>query len=135
MALTDVQVAFMAPRLFQETVTKHPALATFVMRRMARIIRASTGRIMDLSTLGANNRVHAELLRLGKPALKPDNTATISPVPIHGDIASRVSTTRETVARVMSDLTRDGLLEKRGNSLVILDFERLEGMVEEVRGD
>ncbi|HYE48143.1 MAG TPA: Crp/Fnr family transcriptional regulator [Azospirillaceae bacterium] len=134
-ALTEVMVAFMAPRLFQETVTRHPELAMFVMRRLTRIVRASTGRIMDLSTLGANNRVHAELLRLGKDTLRDDNTAAITPVPIHSDIASRVSTTRETVARVLSDLARDGLVERRGNSLVILDFERLEGMVEEVRGD
>jgi CRP-like cAMP-binding protein len=97
-------------------------------------VRSNTGRIMDLSTLGANNRVHAELLRLAKATLKPDNTAEITPIPIHGDIASRVSTTRETVARVLSDLTRQGIIEKRGHSLMVLDYERLEQMVDEVRG-
>lgn len=134
-ALTETQVAFMSPRLFLETATQHPELALLVMRRLARIVRSATGRIMDLSTLGANNRVHAELLRLAKSDLRPDNTAEITPVPIHNDIASRVSTTRETVARVFSDLTRDGIIERRGNHLVILDFRKLENMVEGVRGD
>lgn len=134
-ALAETHVAFMSPRLFQETVTKHPEVAWQVMKRLARIVRASTGRIMDLSTLGANNRVHAELLRLAKSGLKPNNTAEITPVPIHSDIASRVSTTRETVARVMSDLARDHIVERHGNSLLIRDFEKLEAMVEEVRGD
>jgi len=134
-ALTETTVAFMSPRLFQQTVTNHPELAWQVMTRLAAIVRASNGRIMDLSTLGANNRVHAELLRLAKPGLKPNNTAEISPIPIHSDIASRVSTTRETVARVLSDLARDGLVERRGNVLLICDFERLAEMVEDVRGD
>ncbi|MFV3076000.1 Crp/Fnr family transcriptional regulator [Niveispirillum fermenti] len=135
-ALTDTLVAFMSPRLFLETVTNNPTVAAIVMRRLAQIVRTSTGRIMDLSTLGANNRVHAELLRLAKAGLKPDGrSAEITPVPIHSDIASRVSTTRETVARVMSDLARDNIVIRQGNSLIIPDFGRLEEMVEEVRGD
>ena len=68
-------------------------------------MRISTDLIIDLRTVGSNKRVHAELLRLAKPDMKVENTAEISPIPIHGDIAVRVSTTRETVARVFSDLT------------------------------
>ncbi|CAK0741643.1 hypothetical protein CCP2SC5_100072 [Azospirillaceae bacterium] len=133
-ALTDTLVAFLGARPFVDLVSGHPQLALAVFRRMARIIRTGTERIMDLSTLGANNRVHAELLRLGKQGVRRDNMVEISPIPIHADIASRVSTTRETVARVLSDLSRDGLIERRDQVLVIRDFARLEGMVEEVRG-
>ena len=134
-ALTDTLIAFVPPRLFQEIVTTHPRVALIVMQRMAAVIRNATGRIMDLSTLGANNRVHAEILRLAKPGLRPDNTAEITPIPVHGDIASRVSTTRETVARVLSDLARSGLVERRGHTLVVKDYARLIDMVEEVRGE
>jgi CRP/FNR family transcriptional regulator, cyclic AMP receptor protein len=44
---------------------------------------------------------------------------------VHSDIAARVSTTRETVARVLSELTHRGLLQREHDSLVILDLERL----------
>ncbi|MEM9682978.1 MAG: helix-turn-helix domain-containing protein, partial [Pseudomonadota bacterium] len=84
--------------------------------------------------LGANNRVYAELLRLSKPGIRDDNTATIQPIPIHGDIASRVSTTRETVARVLGELSRSDLVRRMDDQLVILDVERLEDMVEQFRG-
>jgi CRP/FNR family cyclic AMP-dependent transcriptional regulator len=134
-ALTDTLIAFVPPRLFQEIVTTHPRVALIVMQRMAAVIRNATGRIMDLSTLGANNRVHAEIVRLAKLGLRPDNTAEITPIPVHGDIASRVSTTRETVARVLSDLARNGLVERRGHTLVVKDYTRLVDMVEEVRGE
>lgn len=134
-ALEDVTVAFMAPGIFTRVVTGTPEIALKVMTRLASIVRSATGRIMDLSTLGANNRVHAELLRLAKPNLRQDNTAVISPIPIHGDIASRVSTTRETVARVLGDLGRDGLVIRQENCLFIKDFSLLVAMVDEVRGD
>jgi len=58
----------------------------------------------------------------------------IAPIPVHSDIAARVSTTRETVARVLSDLSRDGLVERRADALVVRDVSRLETMVEDVRG-
>ncbi|WP_448187340.1 Crp/Fnr family transcriptional regulator [Azospirillum sp. sgz301742] len=127
-------IAFLAPRPFLELVTGHPELAQAVMRRLSGIARRSTDRIMELSTLGANNRVHAELLRLARLNARPDNTAVLDPIPVHSDIAARVSTTRETVARVLGDLTRDGLLAKRGTALVIRDLAQLERMVEDVRG-
>ncbi|WP_328702915.1 Crp/Fnr family transcriptional regulator [Arenibaculum pallidiluteum] len=134
-AISACLVALMPPRVFREMVAGHPQVALTLMRRLAAMVRAATERIMDLSTLGANNRVHAELLRLGKPGLQDDNTAVIAPIPVHADVASRVSTTRETVARVFSDLTRSKILEKRGQNLVIKDYARLESMVEDVRGD
>lgn len=133
-ALTETQIAFLAPGRFEELVLNYPRVGLMVMKRLAGIVRRSTERIMDLSTLGANNRIHAELLRLARPAGPRDNTALISPIPVHSDIAARVSTTRETVARVLSDLVRDGLLERKDNALVIRDLCRLVQMVEDVRG-
>ncbi len=137
-AEAPTQVAFLSPRRFEELVLTNPKIGLAVMRRMAGMVRRSTERIMDLSTLGANNRVHAELLRLAKPADGRDrtktNTATICPIPVHADIASRVSTTRETVARVLSDLARDGLVERGDTALVIRDLRKLHRMVEDVRG-
>ncbi len=134
LAVEDSLIVALPQRHFIEALEKYPAIALRVMTRLARMVRASTERIMDLSTLAANNRVQAELLRQARDTVKDDNTAVITPIPVHSDIASRVSTTRETVARVLSDLTRQGILERTRDSLVIRDVERLEEMVEEVRG-
>ncbi|CAO3419433.1 Crp/Fnr family transcriptional regulator [Azospirillum doebereinerae] len=128
-------IAFLAPRPFRELIAGHPALAMTMMARLCDKLRVATDRIMELSTLGANNRVHAELLRLAKTRGRADGRAmAIAPIPVHSDIAARVSTTRETVARVLSDLTRDGLVERRPDALVVRDVARLEEMVEDVRG-
>lgn len=134
-ALEPTTVATMTHETFRELLLEHAELAVRIMVHMARIIRTSTERIMDLSTLGANNRVHAELLRLAKSSTNDeDNTGIIKPIPIHGDIASRVSTTRETVARVLGDLARTDLVTREDDCLIIHDIDRLTDMVEEFRG-
>jgi CRP/FNR family transcriptional regulator, cyclic AMP receptor protein len=133
-AIEPTTVASLTHETFRELLHEHPEVASRILVHMAQIIRASTERIMDLSTLGANNRVYAELLRLSKPGIRDDNTATIQPIPIHGDIASRVSTTRETVARVLGDLSRIDLVKREDDRLIILDVEKLEDMVEQFRG-
>lgn len=130
-ALEDTTVAIMSPDTFHNLLIEHPEVALSLMVRMATIIRTSNERIMDLSTLGANNRVYAEILRLAKDEVEDDNTARIRPIPIHGDIASRVSTTRETVARVLNDLARKGLVKREKDALHILDIAHLSEMVEQ----
>ena len=133
-ALTPTVVAFLSPKRFEELMLSTPRVAIAVMKRLVSMVRSSTERIMDLSTLGANNRIHAELLRLARPDAKGANTAVISPIPVHSDIAARVSTTRETVARVLGDLARDGVVERGDSALLIRDLKALRRLVEEVRG-
>jgi CRP-like cAMP-binding protein len=133
-AVGETLVAAMPSGIFSRVVSEHPEVAMGMIRYLAGMVRRATERIMELSTVGANNRVHAELLRLATTAGEDVNAAVISPIPTHSDIAARVSTTRETVARVLSELNRAGLVERRGDKLLITDFGRLEDMVEEVRG-
>lgn len=134
MAIDDVLIASLPQDAFLKVLAAHPSISLKLMRKLASIVRASTERIMDLSTLGANNRVHAELYRQARTCMTGLNSAEITPIPVHADIASRVSTTRETVARVLNDLARRKIVERTKNTLVIRDVESLESMVEEVRG-
>lgn len=120
------EVAVLSPSSFETVIKNHPSVAWCVIRELARIVRTSTRRIIDVSTLGANERVVAELLRCGQQVADGEGQAILTPVPVHSDIAGRVSTSRETVARVMGSLGRKGLIRKDGNSLHIPDVHRLE---------
>lgn len=136
MAVQDTTIASLPADQFLRLLHDYPEMATRVMRRLASIVRTATERIIDLSTLGANNRVHAELLRQARSAtMTEDGMAAIKPIPVHGEIASRVSTTRETVARVMNDLARAGVVRRDRDALMVLDMAKLETMVESVRGE
>jgi CRP-like cAMP-binding protein len=134
MALEDTLILALPRSLFLNLLSEHPNIALQVMMRLARIVRTADERIMDLSTLAAHNRVHAELLRQARIYIVDGGSARIEPVPVHSDIASRVSTTRETVARVLNDLARRGIVERTKDALLIHDLGRLRNMVQEVRG-
>lgn len=135
MAVERSLLAAMPQAHFMSLLTGHPIVTGRVLKNMANIIRMSNERIMDLSTLGAANRVHAEILRQARSHMTGDDEAFLSPMPIHSDIASRISTTRETVARVMNDLARKGFVERKKNGLAVKQISQLTQMVEDVRGD
>ena len=80
------------------------------------------------------NRIHAELLRLARKEGVTGNVARLDPAPGHVEIASNISTYREQVTRELSAMAKLGLIKRpKKHVLVILDVERLERMVAEVR--
>jgi hypothetical protein len=89
--------------------------------------------VYDLTTLGVQKRVHAELLRLAKAAGVRENVGRIDPAPRHTDLAANISTYREQVTREISAMVKHGLVERSGNALVIPDVARLEQIVADVR--
>ena len=135
MSLTPAFIATISREQFRDLVEKYPNVGVQIMERLASMVRDSTERIMDLSTLAANNRILAELLREARVNMKGDNEAKISPIPVHGDLASRVSTTRETVARVLGDLTRQGIVLRTKDALIIRDVAKLARIIEDIRGE
>ena len=132
-ALEDTLLAAMDPAEFRQILHEHPAVCDHVLRRLVASVRELTERVFDLSTLGVQNRVHAELLRLAREAGVKANTARIDPAPKHTDIASQVSTYREQVTRELSAMAKQGLVERAGGALLIPDVARLEEIVAAVR--
>jgi CRP-like cAMP-binding protein len=132
-ALEPTLVASLTPTAFAELLREQPVIVDRVLRRLTRLLRDTSERVIELSTLGVQNRIHAELLRLAAKAGVDSNAARLNPAPKHADIANRVSTNREQVTREISALVRSGLLAKDGAALVVCDVQRLQQMVEEVR--
>jgi CRP-like cAMP-binding protein len=120
--------------VFWRLLREEPPVAERMLQRLAGLVRGLSERVIDLSTLGVQNRIHAELLRLAREAGVAGNTARIEPAPKHVDIAGRVSTYREQVTRELSALVKAGIVERGEHALVIRDLARLERLVQEVRG-
>ena len=94
------------------------------------MVRSLSDRVVELSTLGIANRIHAELLRLARHSEVTGNTAALIPTPTHAELASRVSTQREAVTKEIGRLVRAGILARGHGLLRVVDVERLETMVE-----
>lgn len=133
--LEDSLVAVLERADFLALLREEPALALRLMQRLALLVRELSERVIDLSTLGVQNRLHAELLRLANGAGVAGNRARLSPAPRHLDLAARVSTNREQITRELSAMMRAGLLAKEAGALVVTDVAQLARRVAEVRGE
>ena len=131
-AQSDVFVGTIKGRDFLEIATQYPEVSTKLFVQLTSLIRALSDRVIELSTLGVKNRIHAELLRLTRQYGIQDNQAEIRPAPTHADMASRVSTHREAVTKEIGALVKNGVVERARGVLHVLDVERLETMVKNV---
>ncbi|MDA1309631.1 MAG: Crp/Fnr family transcriptional regulator [Proteobacteria bacterium] len=132
-ALNRTVVAQMPAPTFMGLVAEFPEISLAMMRAMTGAIRSLNERVVEFSTLGVRNRIHAELLRLARSGRVVDGTGRISPPPTHAEIASRISTHREAVTRELKQLENQELLERTRGAFVIKDLAELERMVEDAR--
>lgn len=129
-ALEDCILASISPQVFRELVEQQPKVSFVIMEMLVRIVRTSDDRIMDLATLSAYQRVYSELLKLMKPDPVRAGSWLIYPLPTQAQIAAQASTTRETVARVLSHLSGDGIAERKSKTLYLRQVERLKQLCE-----
>ncbi len=125
-AVTDALVAVMPPETFLSLVRTNAGSAFRVLERLVHVVRACDERIMDLATLGAMQRVYAELLRIAVPDVAVNGLWVVRPCPTEREIASRAGTARETVARAIRQLKNAGLVRRKDRKLYIMDRPRLE---------
>jgi CRP-like cAMP-binding protein len=128
-ASEDTLLAVLPSEVFIELLQRRAEVTFRLLQQLTRMVRRGDVRIMELSTLAASHRVFAELLRMAKPDAAVAGRWLIYPVPPLREVAAHVSTTRETVARVVGQLYRSGLLRRRGRTLYLLDRARLEEIV------
>ncbi len=131
-AYKECLLACLSPVEFRNVLVQHPEVGVRVLEKLARIVRICDDRIMDLATLGAHQRVYRELAKLIIEDPVRPNSWLIYPSPTQAAIAAKASTTRETVARVMSQLTSAGILERKTKTLYVRDRERLNLLIEHV---
>jgi len=128
----DCLIASLNPTEFRKVLNEHPEVGVRVLEKLARIVRICDDRIMDLATLGAHQRVYRELAKLITEDPVRPNSWLIYPSPTQAMIAAKASTTRETVARVMSQLASVGIIERKTKTLYVRDRDRLTLLIEHV---
>jgi CRP/FNR family transcriptional regulator, cyclic AMP receptor protein len=134
-ALEATRVAAMPGPEFIALLSEQPLLMRAVLVHEIAQLRTLTERVFEYSTLAVDARIHAEIVRLARAGVVVGRQARISPFPKHAEIASRISTHREAVARRLSVLAKNKLIERRGGTLVVHDLLRLERMLAGARGD
>jgi CRP-like cAMP-binding protein len=131
LATLDVTIGRMPSSVFRAAVQAHPDVCDQLLALLAGQIRMLANRVHEFATLDVPHRIAAELLRLSRPEPNNPGRAVVSPPPIHSEIAARVSTRREAVARQLNAMERAGLIERRRGAIVLIDVDRLRRLVDE----
>jgi CRP/FNR family cyclic AMP-dependent transcriptional regulator len=135
-AKTNCLTAAISPNDFLQIIADNPSVTRYLQNHLVSQVRLLSERVFEFNALCVSNRIHVELLRCAQSAdEKEGQRRTILPAPTHAEIASRVSTHREAVTRELGRLTKDGLLEKAKDALVVVEIEQLEKLVEEALGE
>lgn len=132
-ATEECLVANLSGEEFLDILRQRVEVTFKVFQRLATMVRASDVRIMELSTLAASARVYSELLRMAKPEMAVPGMWVIHPLPPLREIASRASTTRETVNRAITQLYPTGLIRRKGRNLYVTDKAKLQLIIKELR--
>ena len=65
-AMDDSTVLSLSSNQFWEVLTQHQSVAAAMLRELTSLVRQLSQRVVEYSTLGVKNRIHAELASLGR---------------------------------------------------------------------
>ena len=134
-AVTGVVVARMPSTVFRAAIHSYPDVCDQLLGILARQIRILTNRVDEFANLNVRHRVYAELLRLARSAAHGAVRKVISPPPLHAEIAARISTRREAVAREIKALERAGLVIRRRGGLELINPEAMRQLIEDASSE
>jgi CRP/FNR family cyclic AMP-dependent transcriptional regulator len=128
-AIDPARAARLPEAAFRDMVSSHPIFAWALLDHLSAQLRRMTDRVFEYSTLVVRKRLILELLREAAQTEPEDGKPCLCPAPSHVELAAKISSHREAVSREMSMLAKKGLIEKRGNRLVLCKPATLELLV------
>ena len=122
-ALTDVEVCLKDINVFRDLVLENPKFARGVIEILNENLIKSYNRLFSLTTKQINGRF-SELLIYMSNVLYESNPfhLTIS----RKDMADLISTSPESVSRLMSEFKEQGIIKGKGHIIEIIDDVRLD---------
>jgi CRP/FNR family transcriptional regulator len=111
---------------FVPLVSRNGSMAWKIIRALCVKLRETTKDVMEISYRGVRERLAQALLKLADKFGVPDPLGTKIDVKItHMELAKMISSNRETVTRMLQDLSESGLVEIVRRKIIIRDPGKL----------
>ncbi len=124
-ALEPSQVLFLGLDSFRWLYAHNPAVADTVIRELGRRLRRMVRLVERISLRDVPARVAAALLDYAEGADARRAGGTFSLPRTQEALAGELATTRESIARALGTLRREGIILQEGKRVVIRDLGRL----------
>lgn len=124
-ALEDSRVLFLPVDSFRWLYEHNPAVADTVIRELGRRLRRMVRLVERISLRDVPARVAAALLDYAEAANARQPGGTFRLPRTQEALAGELATTRESIARALASLRREGIILQEGRHVVIRDLGRL----------
>jgi CRP/FNR family cyclic AMP-dependent transcriptional regulator len=133
-ANTNTDVAILTSEQLYQIMEKHPSVAIALLKKIAGFLRFASSRIFTMSTQQAYSRVAIEIIQSVNKQHGDDfkNGIIISPAPKQLELATRIGTSRETVARAFAKMTDDKIIKRVTGGIKIINVEALKKIAENI---
>jgi CRP-like cAMP-binding protein/CheY-like chemotaxis protein len=122
-ALEDTQVCIIPKEQLDELINLYPEVAREFINILANDVREKEEQLLQLAYHSVRKRMAESLLRLYRQS-NDNESFKIS----REDMAAMAGMATETVSRTLTDFKEEGLIEKKGSLITILDAKRLAKM-------
>jgi CRP-like cAMP-binding protein/CheY-like chemotaxis protein len=121
--LEDTQLCLIPKEQLDELINQYPEVAREFITLLANNVRDKEDQLLQLAYQSVRKRMAGALLRLQK---QQNNAESIKIS--REDMAAMAGMATETVSRTLTDFKDEGLIEKKGSVITIIDEKRLQKM-------
>ncbi|OXE37067.1 MAG: cyclic nucleotide-binding protein [Phenylobacterium zucineum] len=125
----DADLALTTAVKFRGFLNDVPGAGYWMATQLAARVRDLTEKSSELASLPMAARLVSELLRLTAPQTAEGDTADITRLPTHADLAARIGTHREAVTRELRRLAQDGFVSQSGRRLTVRSRSALKALL------
>ena len=123
-ALEDSALCLIPKEQFDEMLNQYPDVAREFIRLLAADIREKEEQLLQLAYHSVRKRMSEAIVKLYKSHSGDNESFKIS----REDLAAMAGMATETVSRTLSDFKDEGLIDKKGSSIAVLNLQKLEKM-------
>jgi CRP/FNR family transcriptional regulator len=128
-SLSDSQLLYIPKRDFLQLIEKNPQLSINMIVSLSHYLRRFASLIEELSLKEVSSRIAKYLLDLSmKSSREGKNPKEVELDLSKTQLASKLGTISETLSRTLGKMKGKGVIDVKGNKILILDRESLEEM-------
>lgn len=123
-ALEDSTLCFIPKEQLDDMLIQYPDVAREFIKLLATDIREKEEQLLQLAYHSVRKRMAEAIVKLYEKQGTNDDSFKIS----RDNLAAMAGMATETVSRTLSDFKDEGLIDKKGSSIIVLDVKKLEKM-------
>jgi CRP-like cAMP-binding protein len=122
-ALVDTTIWLIDAQALRKVIREHPEAARQIILNLSQNLRMMVGKVAELSFYTVTARLARLLHQLSPEQLSAEGSERLT----QDDLASRISSVREVVARSLKELEKTGAIDVQRGRIKILDRDKLIG--------